>query len=197
MAAIKKNIMVASAVLFLDGEEQTRKERQTRSIWTRLWILRRKIDGDFHTIFKEVKEQDSDGFKGYVRMDVDYFEELVHLLSPSLQKQGDNMRECVSPKERCCVTLRYLASGESFRSLKYQFQISKKAISYIVYEVAFAITQTLGKEHLKAPKITKEWKKIAENFGSLMEFFRWTWWSWWKTYWFTATKELWVPLQKL
>ena len=49
-------------------------------------MLRRKINGDFHTIFKELKEQDSDGSKGYVRMDVDHFEELVHLLSPFLQR---------------------------------------------------------------------------------------------------------------
>ena len=45
-------------------------------------MVRRKIDGAFHTIFKELKEHDSDGFKGYVRMDVGHFEELVRLLSP-------------------------------------------------------------------------------------------------------------------
>ena len=38
-------------------------------------MLRRKTNGAFHTIFKELIEQDSDGFKGYVRMDVDHFEE--------------------------------------------------------------------------------------------------------------------------
>ena len=55
-------------------------------------MLRRKIGGAFHTIFKELKEQDSDGFKGYVRMEVDHLEELVHLLSPFLQPQDTNMR---------------------------------------------------------------------------------------------------------
>ena len=28
------------------------------------WMLRRKINGAFHAIFKELKEQDSDGFEG-------------------------------------------------------------------------------------------------------------------------------------
>ena len=97
-------------------------------------------------------------------MDVDHFEELFHLLSPVLQKHDTNMRECISPEERCCSTLRYIASGESFRSLEYQFRINKKGISYIVYEVAFAITQALGKEQFKTPKTTKELKKIAEKF---------------------------------
>ena len=45
-----------------------------------------KINRAFHTIYKELKQQDSDGFKGYVRMDVDHFEEFVHLLSQFLQK---------------------------------------------------------------------------------------------------------------
>ena len=40
------------------------------------------------------------------------------------------MRECISHEERCCFTLRYLARGESFRSLEYQFRISDKAILY-------------------------------------------------------------------
>ena len=60
--------------------------------------------------------------------------------------------------------LRYLARGESLRSQEYQFGISKKAISYIAYEVAFAIIQALGKEHWKTPKTTEEWKKVAEKF---------------------------------
>ena len=59
--------------------------------------------------------------------------------------------------------LRYLACSESLRSQEYQFQISKKAISYIAYKVAFAIIQALGKEHWKTPKATEEWKKIAEK----------------------------------
>ena len=86
MAAMSKNIVVASVALLLDEEEQSRKKRQTRTIWTRPLMLRRKIDSAFHTVFKELKEQDSDGLIGYVRMDVDHFEELVHLLSPFLQK---------------------------------------------------------------------------------------------------------------
>ena len=46
--------------------------------------------GTFHTIYKELKQQDSDGFKGYVRMDVDHFEELVHHLSAVVFSSSDN-----------------------------------------------------------------------------------------------------------
>ena len=81
IAAMNKNIVIASVAPLLDEKDQTRQERRTRTIWARPWMLRRKLNGAFYTIFKELKEQDSDGFKGYVRMDVDHFEELVHLLS--------------------------------------------------------------------------------------------------------------------
>ena len=83
---MSKNIVVASVVLLLNKEKQTIKKGRTQTIWTRSWMLRRKINGTFHIIFKESKEQDSDGFKGYVRMDVDHFLELVHLLTAYLQK---------------------------------------------------------------------------------------------------------------
>ena len=84
MAAMNKTIVIASVTLLLDEEEQTRKKRRTRTIWTRLRMPRRKINGASHTIFKELKEHDSGGFKCYVRMDTDHFEEWVHLLSPFL-----------------------------------------------------------------------------------------------------------------
>ena len=96
-------------------------------------------------------------------MDVDHFDELVHLLISLLLKKDTNMRECIKPEEMCCVTLRYLASGKSFRSLEYQFRITKKAISYIVQEVSLAIIKTLGKEYLKTPNTTEEWINIAEK----------------------------------
>ena len=40
-------------------------------------MSRRKFDCAFHTIFKELKEEDSDGFKRYVRMDVNHFDQLI------------------------------------------------------------------------------------------------------------------------
>ena len=49
-------MVVASVTFILDEEEQTRKKRPTRTIWTRPWMIRRKFDGGFHTIFKELKE---------------------------------------------------------------------------------------------------------------------------------------------
>ncbi|XP_057314357.1 uncharacterized protein LOC130655608 [Hydractinia symbiolongicarpus] len=158
--AVDRSIIIASIALLLDEEETKKKQ----SKWTRPWLQRRKVDGAFHTLFKELKEEDLEGFKGYVRMDVGQFDELVHLLAPVLHQQDTNMRECIKPEEMCCITLRYLASGESFRSLEYQFRISKKAISYIVQEVCSAIAEALGKNNFKTSETTEEWMEIAKKF---------------------------------
>ena len=61
------------------------------------------------------------------------------------------MRKAIDPRERLALTLRHLATGESFRSLEFQFRINRKAISYIVIEVCDAIFKTLQDEVLKFP----------------------------------------------
>eukprot|EP00794_Sanderia_malayensis_P001700 gene1700-1894_t len=83
--AISQIVIIASVALLLQEEEQERmKTRSIRSMWTRPWLIRRKIYGSFHTLFVELKEGDPEGFKGYVRMDINHFDELVNLLAPFL-----------------------------------------------------------------------------------------------------------------
>ena len=69
----------------------------------------------------------------------------------------------ISPAERLTLTLRFLATGESFRSLSFQFRISKSAISHIVQEVCRAIIANLPCTYLKVPSKKIEWMKIAKQ----------------------------------
>ena len=67
-------------------------------------------------------------------------------------KQGTKMGgEPIVPVERWALTLRFLATGEIFRSLHFQFTISRSAISYIMTEVCEAIPKKLGPSYLKVP----------------------------------------------
>ena len=111
------NVIATIALLLDDDEIEERKS--TRSTWTRTWLKWRKYEGAFNTTFKQLMEEDSDGFKGYVRMDKNHFIQFVDRLRPSLIKEDTNMRECIKPEEMCCLMLRYLASRESFCSLEY------------------------------------------------------------------------------
>ncbi|KAJ8933261.1 hypothetical protein NQ314_014129 [Rhamnusium bicolor] len=59
------------------------------------------------------------------------------------------MRIAVSAKSRLEVTLRFLATGESFRSLMYATRIHETTISMIVPEVLTAIVNNLKQTYLK------------------------------------------------
>lgn len=51
-------------------------------------------------------------------------------------------------KERLAITLRFLATGDSFHSLMYLFKVSKQVISNIVPEVCDALVESL-QEYIK------------------------------------------------
>ena len=59
------------------------------------------------------------------------------------------MRESIIQGERMDVTLRFLTTGEIFKSLEYNFRISRTAISHIVIE-------TCKPNHLKIPCSTND-----------------------------------------
>ena len=145
------NVQVIAAIaLLLDDEEKEKDNVKERSQWVRPWIARGKSDRAFYIIFQELKQEDPEGFRGYVRPNKTSFQKLVELLAPSLLKKDTVMRECIKPEEMCCLALRCFASDKSFLSLEYQFRISRKAIMYIVEQVAAAIIKILGETYLKA-----------------------------------------------
>ena len=80
------------------------------------------------------------------------------------------MRKCISPEERICLTLRYLATGETFRSLEFQFRISRKAISDIVMEVCDAIIDKMQTKYLCTPRTEQEWLEISQKFEARWNF---------------------------
>ena len=95
------------------------------------------------TIFKEVAIEDSGGFAEYMKMSHGKFNELLNIIGPSVQKKDTVMRNSIPPGECLALTLRYLATGESFQSLSFQFPIGRKTIGEIVMEVYTVILDTL------------------------------------------------------
>ena len=85
-------------------------------------------------------------------------------------KQSTIRTKIVSLAERLVLTIRFLATGETFRSLHFQCRIGERAISYIIEEVTETIVRYLGKEHIKTPSNSEEWLKISEAFQSRSNF---------------------------
>ncbi|XP_073483269.1 uncharacterized protein [Aquarana catesbeiana] len=102
-------------------------------------------------------------------MSVSSFDELLRLTYSYLEHQNTNFRKSVEPAERLLVTLRYLATGNSFASLQFEYKLGKSTVSLIVHETCAAIWQVLKELVMKKP--TKEdWAKIAEVFWQMCNF---------------------------
>ena len=108
---------------------------------------------------------ETDALKDYIRIDQMHFNFLADRLYPYLLKQDTTMRASIKPDEQLCLFLRYVASGETFRSLEFQFRISRRSISRIVYRVAEAIVKEMQKEYLMTPDKAAHWLKISEKFS--------------------------------
>jgi hypothetical protein len=63
------------------------------------------------------------------------FEFVINLIGEKMPKKDTALRKAISVPESLALTLRFLASGDSYVSLQCVFKIFKQAISCIVPEV--------------------------------------------------------------
>jgi len=76
------------------------------------------------------------------------FEILINLVGHKIKKNDTHLRNAISVQDRLAVTIRFLATGDSYSSLQYLFKISKQSISSIIPEVCQALVQAL-KENIQ------------------------------------------------
>ncbi|XP_050315774.1 uncharacterized protein LOC126750259 [Anthonomus grandis grandis] len=97
-------------------------------------------------------------------------EEVLNMISPLLEKQPNSfVQDPISGYEKFALTLRYLAAGESFRSLAFACRISHNHISLIVKEVLAAICKKLLTIYLPVPT-TQSMRAVAEDFNEIWNF---------------------------
>ena len=70
------------------------------------------------------------------------YNEILTSIKPLIQKQNTNMRNAIAPEEKLSLTLRFLASGASYRDLAFSFRVSPSTTSQIVPEVCSALYMT-------------------------------------------------------
>ncbi|KAK5648279.1 hypothetical protein RI129_003171 [Pyrocoelia pectoralis] len=135
----RKRMQISSAVIaiiiattLLDTDSVNK-----RRWWVRPWLNRRNR-GSLHLIKQEFKadrdqfKADRDQFKQYLRMDEGTFNKLLKLVEKRITKLDTSFREAISAQDKLIITLRFLATGETYRSLMYTFRVSKSTISLFV-----------------------------------------------------------------
>ncbi|KAG0721053.1 putative nuclease HARBI1 [Chionoecetes opilio] len=119
--------------------------------------------------FEELRCEKNDWFS-YLRMDEDSYRQLLSLVSPMIKKEDTCMRTAISPHERLTATLRFVATGCSYESLKFSTCISPQALGRIIPETCIAIRRALQADYMKFPKTEDDWRKVSEEFNATWNF---------------------------
>lgn len=150
-------LMMFGAAAFVaddfDDQEIAKRNRRVlrvrRTKWVRDWVIRRDQGGCYLNLLKELEIEDRNSFKNFMRMSSEDFNYLLSWVTPKIQKEDTCMRKAIPAGEKLALTLRYLATGETFASLQYMFRIPKNTISAFIIDVCEAIYEELKGEHLK------------------------------------------------
>ena len=92
-----------------------------------------------------------------------FLKELLEKVTSNIRKKTTHLQLPISPEEKLALISRFLATGESFQSLMYQYRVSDKTISKYIPEVADAIFNVLKDEYLKFPQSKQKWLEISRG----------------------------------
>ena len=149
--------MVDLATLVLLNELMDSDDEKPHRGKTRSWIKRRRDRGYFNNIIRELRIEDRFGFREMFRMDVIDFEYVLGKISDIISpKERLGGTDSIQSDERLALTLRFLATGETFQSLSFQFRTSLNTVSYIAKGCCKAIFERMASEFLKVPSTDAE-----------------------------------------
>ena len=151
----------------LEWRRRRRRERQRaepRTVWLRQWIGRREEQGLYHKLLVELRQEDQQSFKNFLRMPAEMFDELLERLEPRITKKTTNWRMPIEPGLKLALTLRHLATGATYQDMEYAWRVPNNTISKIVVEVCKAIVEEYTDELLTCPATEEGWRKISDDW---------------------------------
>ncbi|XP_034245538.1 protein ALP1-like [Thrips palmi] len=137
-----------------------------RRWWVRPTLEHHDDMGPWCTIIPIMKEQDPEMFYSMFRMTPEAFDRLLVLIEPHVTKKA--WRKVIPPGERLAITLRYLATGQTFTQLMHYFLVSEETISKIVFETTSVIWTVLEPLVFETP--TQEaWLRVASEYEAMWQ----------------------------
>ena len=91
-------------------------------MWIRSWLACRDKLGAYHTLLQEMRVEDPQQFRLFLRIKTEHLEELLRMVGPKISKNDTVMRHVISSKECLAVTLCFLATGKKMLFFIYIYQ---------------------------------------------------------------------------
>ena len=142
------------------------KKRKPRRWWVRPWldVGRRSDFGHYHRLMPELREEDPASYFNFLRVPPEMFDELLARVGPRIKKHDTFFRKAMEPGLKIAITMRHLASGDKYSSMKFDFRVPSNTMSLLVREVCEAIISEYKDEVISCPTSPEEWQPIADLF---------------------------------
>ena len=150
--------------------QRQQRDRKRRACWVSYINAKRPKFGAYNSTMTQLEVSKSNEWRNYMRMNKHLFTALLQSINEHISKQDTHLRLAIPPGERLALILRYVTTGESYKSLHYQFRMGTSTISIIVPDVCKAIFTCLKDQYLKTPMSADEWKKISKEYFDLWNF---------------------------
>jgi hypothetical protein len=117
---------ISAAFLVLRNIRKKRKKYR-RSVWVKDYLKCRNA-----RIMRDLELNEDVLFKNFTRVSRTNFYTLLGMVELIITGHNTGFRESVPAEMKLAITLRYLATGDSFASLMYIFRISKQFVSSVL-----------------------------------------------------------------
>uniref|UniRef100_A0A3B3SIP3 Zgc:194221 n=1 Tax=Paramormyrops kingsleyae TaxID=1676925 RepID=A0A3B3SIP3_9TELE len=138
------------------------RRRRRRSQWVHPILQARQQHGEYHRLVQELRLDDG-RFQTYFRLDKGQFDSLLSKVGPRITRLDTSYRCAICPAECLSICLRFLATGDSYRTIAFSYCVGVSTMAGIVAEVARAIWDALVMEFMPVPT-TEDWQRIATDF---------------------------------
>ena len=91
-------------------------------------------------------------------------------MKPKITKKTTRFRLPISPEETLAIALRFLSTGETYKSLMYQYRVGEVSISRFVPEACQVIIESFIEEYMSLPDSNEKWLSVAKKFEEKWQF---------------------------
>ncbi|XP_064093977.1 uncharacterized protein LOC135206562 [Macrobrachium nipponense] len=129
-------------------------------------LQRKEEKGYYDNLMRELATETPGLYRNFTRIK----EELFNKIAESVKKKLTFWRRPIEPDLHVAITLCYLATGESYKSLAFQFRVVADTVCGIVPETCMAIVAAYGDEVEQSSMTPEQWKEVVHSFEEYWNF---------------------------